>query len=546
MESTDAKEENRMGSKGNGENAIKGTAAGWMGLAAQTELWKRDKEKAELMGLEWMMIQNQRRGGKPSVKYVTLGSILVCSCGTQYSRIQMPQDHGVVTKEGSLPIATVDDFKPSNIVTFGFCKRAASVKSQPCVPSIKYPWIQSNNTVLAGGLGAAALLQANAVAVCGRGGLICVKEVNKIPQRNLSMVLCEHYGFDERTVGIIWDVHQAIQAQYPHEKQIKRDWRFTRLIGGLRYGLEKDGGDEVFRWNQTAGDATRVLEKTMYYNEYGEMGIMSETDLSVKDYMVGVLGISGEDYEYLQYKVRVQNYFAGRDADAAKYEDKSSLEEDEKFLSKLNNMTTGLGRALTEEEFMEIWNQQCDDMCGKADFAHQQITTAAILATAVSEDGWMANLYTGGRRKREQMAGWLGDATLFGSDGKPPSFGNDDYMADLDAENLGYMVRNEGYSYIEAAEDYYERRLQEDSRAELFLENNSLEDVKQLIYEELVFLELRDKLACTNDYEERKHLDELLHGGEDVWLNIVKEKAPNTYNFIKSLEQSLPEMGEFK
>ena len=119
-------------------------------------------------------------------------------------------------------------------------------------------------------------------------------------------------------------------------------------------------------------------------------------------------------------------------------------------------------------------------------------------------------------------------------------------MADLDAENLGYMVRNEGYSYIEAAEDYYERRLQEDSRAELFLENNSLEDVKQLIYEELVFLELRDKLACTNDYEERKYLDELLHGGEAVWLNIVKEKAPDTYNFIKSLEQSLPEMGEFK
>lgn len=41
-----------MGNKKNGENPIKGTAAGWMGLAAQTELWKQDKEKADFMGLE--------------------------------------------------------------------------------------------------------------------------------------------------------------------------------------------------------------------------------------------------------------------------------------------------------------------------------------------------------------------------------------------------------------------------------------------------------------------------------------------------------------
>lgn len=38
--------------------------------------------------------------------------------------------------------------------------------------------------------------------------------------------------------------------------------------------MEKDGKGEAFRLNQTAEDATHVLEKTMYHNEYGEMWIM--------------------------------------------------------------------------------------------------------------------------------------------------------------------------------------------------------------------------------------------------------------------------------
>lgn len=90
--------------------------------------------------------------------------------------------------------------------------------------------------------------------------------------------------------------------------------------------------------------------------------------------------------------------------DNAKYKNKDSLEKDKYFLNKLNNMSTDLGRTLTEEESMKIWNHQSDDMCRKADFAHQQITTAAILATAVLKiDGWQIYIQEeGGKGSRWQ------------------------------------------------------------------------------------------------------------------------------------------------
>ena len=45
------------------------------------------------------------------------------------------------------------------------------------------------------------------------------------------------------------------------------------------------------------------------------------------------------------------------------------------------------------------------------------------------------------KKKKEELAGWLGDATL----GESPSFGNDDYMADLDAANIYYLMQEKNY-----------------------------------------------------------------------------------------------------
>ena len=53
---------------------------------------------------------------------------------------------------------------------------------------------------------------------------------------------------------------------------------------------------------------------------------------------------------------------------------------DEYFLIQQQN---GVGR----KEFFDLWNQQCDDMCGMIDFAHQHNIIAAILVTEASKFG---------------------------------------------------------------------------------------------------------------------------------------------------------------
>ena len=77
---------------------------------------------------------------------------------------------------------------------------------------------------------------------------------------------------------------------------------------------------------------------------------------------------------------------------------------------------------------------------GFSDFAHFQISLAARLAYYLGKDNLLSNIYTkGSDAKVSYLAGWLGDATL-----KPVVFKNDDYQADLDAENLYWRIVGEG------------------------------------------------------------------------------------------------------
>jgi len=146
------------------------------------------------------------------------------------------------------------------------------------------------------------------------------------------------------------------------------------------------------------------------------------------------------------------------------------------------------------------------------------------------------------------MAGWLGDATLKVGSNKKPSFENDDYMANLDAENIAHMVRNKNYSFLNAVEDYYGRLL-DAKRAKIFLEENNLIEVKKLIYDALLLVKYNDKLSriALGDFKAKMELIELYNFESSNWLILLKnDKAPDTYNFIRSLEQELSEMGELK
>ncbi len=150
------------------------------------------------------------------------------------------------------------------------------------------------------------------------------------------------------------------------------------------------------------------------------------------------------------------------------------------------------------------------------DFVHMQISLAARLAYKLNLDGILSNLGTFCSDETvSYLAGWLGDATITNSNGLT-SFGNDDYCADLDAENIyRAIMSNNKRTIIDATNIYYDSLNSQNLRADVFLGYISIDDVKQKNF-------ARFGIAKENNP-----------------MNIIKNSYPDTYNFICSLSDSL-------
>ncbi len=80
----------------------------------------------------------------------------------------------------------------------------------------------------------------------------------------------------------------------------------------------------------------------------------------------------------------------------------------------------------------------------------------------------MANAWTvSSDENMSYLAGRLGDATITNDNGAT-SFGNDDYCADLDAENI-YRLMLTNMSSVDAFNEYYSQIFSGANRAEIFL-----------------------------------------------------------------------------
>ena len=150
------------------------------------------------------------------------------------------------------------------------------------------------------------------------------------------------------------------------------------------------------------------------------------------------------------------------------------------------------------------------------DFVHMQISLAARLAYKLNLDGILSNLGTFCSDETvSYLAGWLGDATITNSNGLT-SFGNDDYCADLDAENIyRAIMSNNKRTIIDATNIYYDSLNFQNLHADVFLGYISIDDVKQKNF-------ARFGIAKENNP-----------------MNIIKNSYPDTYNFICSLSDSL-------
>ena len=300
------------------------------------------------------------------------------------------------------------------------------------------------------------------------------------------------YGFDDKAARIIVKLKRNIYKD-SRIKDNEKDHVLTRLLGGLSYDLNPsiDGWFEKSMWQATAGIG----------KNFGDNLIDIETQL--KNY----LNLTNEEYEYLKYKVRIQH---------GNYGYFNSIDK-KRLPAYKKSMETALNRKITEDEFEKLWNEQIDSFKGKTDFTHQYIT----MATHLYGKPRLPDLL-GGHKKTNNMSGWLGDTTNVAD--VNPSIGNDDYKADLDSVNITSLMGKDKISFIEASNKYY-KNIENGTynRAEEFKKNIEFEKVKEDIYNQLT-IKRTDARGITIERPGN--------------INYIKENVPQTYNFVKSLENN--------
>jgi len=104
------------------------------------------------------------------------------------------------------------------------------------------------------------------------------------------------------------------------------------------------------------------------------------------------------------------------------------------------------------------------------------------------------------------------------------SFKNDDYHADLDAENI-YRLILTGKTFVEAANQYYPSLTSTNTRADIFRTYISYTTVCQKVGDyALIFWGF---------------------SGDSASMSAIRQSNPDTYNFLVSLEYGLADMGDY-
>ena len=191
------------------------------------------------------------------------------------------------------------------------------------------------------------------------------------------------------------------------------------------------------------------------------------------------------------------------------------------------------------------------------DFTHLQYSLAARLAFALDKDGWASNLgsqfKTGNWRIYSDedisyLGGWLGDATLRNNGGTgEPILKNDDYMSDLDAENI-YRLILQGYASIDALNEYYLNMNSSNTRANIFLQHIPYSTVKQKIFYELIDAQLymfMSNASSQGDVVMTQYWWNLINN-EQYHFDEIKSKYLDTYDFLMSLDDRLMTIAHYQ
>ncbi len=178
-----------------------------------------------------------------------------------------------------------------------------------------------------------------------------------------------------------------------------------------------------------------------------------------------------------------------------------------------------------------------------SDFAHMQISLAARLAYKLEKDKYLSNIATVEDDVTiSYLAGWLGDATLT-EGSSTTSFGNDDYHADLDAENI-YNIILSGSTIMQASNNYYDSLSSSHNRAHVFLSHISYSDIETSVCCNLVQNWVIEEMKKTNNKEELIKLAAIFNSREKQ-LEFIKLNHHDTYNFFHTIKNNLPDIKDY-
>ena len=369
-------------------------------------------------------------------------------------------------------LSSVNAFTASSItLTIGNSAQICAVYRDPNDPSQDFTWISSNSSI-------ADCLDDNKISAKAHGTVtVTVKhdrsntslkfDVRTKFEDEFLNILIEQYKFSEKTSKLIRKLYDKLIKVYPDESKIKIAWRFSRLLGGLSYNTDQSGiaylfNKYNFEWDDVAGNPISPKSSSGY-----------------PQYFIECLGFTEDEYDTLDKDLDTQSDTA---------------------------------RA---------------NWCG--DFPHCMMSLAARLACYLDYDKIASNFAKITQLRIidditvSYLAGWLGDATIPVKNGHT-SLRNDDYIADLDAENLYQLIIGSGKDndIIQNIVSYWQT-LSTGNRASIFLDHVSMYTVQSAIFRELV-------PNITSTCEQLDYLYKYQH---------------DTYNFIVSLQNRLKIMGDY-
>lgn len=206
-------------------------------------------------------------------------------------------------------------------------------------------------------------------------------------------------------------------------------------------------------------------------------------------------------------------------------------------LEKAQDYFTGtLGYTVLEYTSMKKTIKTQHDDTLTPDFAHMQYALAARLAYKLSKEGYSFPLgFINIDEDVSYMGGWLGDAVLI--ENGTTSLKDDDYCADLDAENIYRAIVNRKNS-INAINTYYGGLTVCNNRAHKFLSYISYATIQKKVFDYLIDMNLtvlRNSAIQNGDINAANYYLTLIND-EQYHFDEIKKKYSDTYNFLFSLK----------